>query len=287
MDRPRVVITGADGMLGSALLAVAPAGYEAIGVDLRDGDITKTFGARAAIAQHDPLAVIHCAAYTDVDGCTRDPERAHEVNAKGTANVAVVCNECECYMIALSTDYVFDGEKGAAYDETDEPRPISPYGQSKLMGEIYGREAHDRLLIARTQWLYGPNGKNFVATIVEKGTELGELKVVADEYGSPTYTRDLATRLWELVALQPTGILHCTNAGICSWAQLARAALAGAGAEHVTVEDISWEDWDSPTERPHYSPLSSVRLEDLGLEPLRPWGEAVSDYVRAHLPGEG
>ena len=283
MEPKRVVITGAAGMLGSALLDLCPPQYQAIGVDLPEGDITKPHEARGAIQPHDPFAVIHCAAYTDVDGCTRDPEKAYRINARGTANVAVACQECECYLIAMSTDYVFDGKKTATYTEADEPRPLNPYGESKLMGEQYARESHDRLLIARTQWLYGPNGKNFVHTIVTKGKELGALKVVADEHGSPTYTRDLARRLWELVALQPTGILHCTNSGVCTWADLARTAIEAAGAGQVTVTDISWRDWVSPTERPHYSPLASSRLEELGLQPMRSWSEAVRDYASTYL----
>jgi len=283
MERQRVVITGARGMLGGALVALAPPRYEAIGVDLEEGDITKTFGARQAIAQHDPVAVIHCAAYTDVEGCTRDPGTALEVNAKGTANVAIVCHECECLLIALSTDYVFDGKKGSAYLETDEPNPINAYGESKLQGERFARESHDRLLIARTQWLYGPGGRNFVSTIVSKGREQGSLAVVSDEFGSPTYTMDLARRLWELVAMEATGIVHCVNSGVCSWAQLAKVALRAAGESGVEVREISRSEWQSDTVRPAYSALESAREVELGLGPLRPWSEAAAQYAREHL----
>lgn len=279
MEPRRVVVTGAAGMLGSAVMEAAPPGVNAIGVDIADGDITRPHEARGAIQPHDPFAVIHCAAFADVDGSTRDPETAYRINARGTANVAVACQECDCRLIILSTDYVFDGEKGAPYDESDEPHPISPYGESKLLAEVYARESHDKLLIVRTQWLFGPGGKNFVRTIVDAGRKRGELRVVADEHGSPTYTRDLAARLWDLVARDATGILHCANAGVCTWADLARAALRAAGAERVVVQDISREEWDSPTRRPRYSPLVSVRLAELGLVPLRPWQEAVAEYA--------
>lgn len=283
MAPERVVITGAAGMLGSALLGLCPPELEAIGVDLPDGDITRPEGARAVIVPRRPAAVIHCAAYTDVDGCSRDPQTAFRVNAEGTANVAAACRECGCYLIALSTDYVFDGEANRPYLECDAPNPLSTYGQSKLAGEMRARELHDDLLIVRTQWMYGPNGKNFVRTIVTRGRERGEIRVVADEYGSPTYTRDLAPRLWQLAVSKPTGILHCTNSGICSWADLARVALRAAGAGYVTVTDISWRDWQSPTRRPHYSPLGSERLGERGLSPLRPWHEAVEEYASAYL----
>ena len=279
MERKRVVVTGAAGMLGSAVMDLAPPDCEAVGVDIAEGDITRPHEARGAIQPHDPFAVIHCAAFTDVDGCTRDPETAYRVNARGTANVAVACQECDCRLIILSTDYVFDGEKGAPYDESDEPHPLSPYGESKLLGEVYAQESHDKLLIVRTQWLFGPGGKSFVRTIVNAGRERGELRVVADEYGSPTYARDLAARLWELVGLEATGVLHCANDGICTWADLARAALRAAGAEHVEVHDIPRDEWDSPTRRPRYSPLVSARLGELDLAPLRPWQEAVAEYA--------
>jgi dTDP-4-dehydrorhamnose reductase len=282
--QPRtVVVTGAAGMLGTALLSCVPAGCRAIGVDLPDGDITAVEGARAALAPHRPDAVIHCAAYTDVDGCTRNPELAFSVNAHGTRNVAAVCHELGAFTLALSTDYVFDGAKGAPYTESDVPNPLNPYGESKLQGELWAAAAHDRLLIVRTQWLYGPNGKNFPRTIARLGRERGAVKVVADEYGSPTYTHDLARRLWELVALQPTGIVHCANEGICTWADLARVVLDAAGLGQVPIEPISWRDWPSPTTRPQYSPLASARLAQLGLGALRRWQDAATEYAAGYL----
>ena len=274
-------------MLGGALLDLCPAGLQAVGVDLRDGDITVREGAWAAIAPHAPAAVIHCAAYTDVDGCTQDPGTAFRVNATGTQNVARVAHECGAYLIAISTDYVFDGEAGRPYVETDAPNPINPYGESKLRGEELAQEAHDRVLIARTQWLYGPGGRNFVRTIVTNGQELGELRAVADEFGSPTYTRDFARRVWELVQRQPTGVLHSTNSGITTRAELARTALAAAGAGAVTVHEISAREWESPTRRPRYSPLGSVRMGELCLAPLRAWDEAVCEYASEYLQRTG
>lgn len=285
MRQKRVVVTGAAGMLGSAVVELAPEGITAVGVDLPDGDLTDPTQAMQAVADPHPSAVIHCAAYTDVDGCTRDPELAFRVNAEAAGNVARACRACGAHLVAISTDYVFDGEKGAPYDEDDEPAPINPYGESKLEGERRAAREHDRLLIVRTQWLFGPGGKNFVGTIVTKGRELGSLKVVADEFGSPTFTRDLAVRLWELVAREAVGTVHCTNSGVCSWAELAREALVAAGSSEVQVQEISRTQWESPTRRPRYSPLTSVRLPQMGLAPLRSWREAVRDYARDHLRG--
>jgi dTDP-4-dehydrorhamnose reductase len=284
METRKAVVTGAAGMLGTALLDLAPVGWQVVGVDLPDGDITVLEGARHAMARHEPGTVIHCAAYTDVDGCSRDPDRAMLVNGIGTGNVAAVCAEMGAHLIVLSTDYVFDGEKGEPYVEGDAPRPISPYGESKLRGEILATERHDRVLVLRTQWLYGPSGRNFVRTVTERARALGALRVVADEYGSPTYTRDLAESIWQLAALGSTGIAHCVNQGVCSWADLARAALCAAGCGQATVEDISWRDWPSPTRRPRFSALGSTRLPELGLRLLRPWQEAVHDYASRYLP---
>jgi len=287
MERLRALVTGAAGMLGAALMDLCPDNIECSGVDLPDGDITEPDGARGCIVPCAPDVVIHCAAYTDVDGCTRDPETAHRVNAQGTGNVAAACSECGAHLIALSTDYVFDGAKGGPYSEADAPNPINPYGESKLAGERLACEAHDRVLIARTQWLYGPGGKNFVHTIVNKGRELGELRVVADEWGCPTYAHDLAGRLWELAQTRPTGIAHCVNSGVCTWADLARCALAAAGEDGVQVQDISRDEWESPTRRPQRSPLVSGREVELGLQPTRPWAVAVREYAQQHLGVEG
>lgn len=283
MAREKVIITGASGMLGSALLNTVPARYEAFGPGRSEADITNLEQVRAAIAASSPRAVIHCAAYTDVDGCTRDPQRAHEVNAIGTRNVAVACHEADCALIALSTDYVFDGTKGSPYTESEEPNPINAYGRSKLAAEQYAQQEHDRVLIVRTQWLFGPGGANFVETIVKKARQSAQLDVVSDEYGSPTYTRHLAVRLWELLAGGASGIIHVVNGRVCSWAQLARFAVQAAGIEDVEVHPISRDEWESPTRRPRCSALATQRDIQLAAQPLAAWETAVEEYVQDHL----
>jgi dTDP-4-dehydrorhamnose reductase len=276
----RVTITGANGMLGHALRETVPSGVSCSGVDLADGDLTTIEGARQALEPSRPQVVIHCAAWTDVDGCTRDPERAMLQNATATGNVATVCRDLGARLVAISTDYVFDGTKGEPYTEEDATNPLNPYGRSKLAGELAIRETLPGHLIVRTEWLYGPHGRNFVTTIVTKGRELGALRVVADQFGSPTYTLDLARALWEVAPGGVRGILHLTNSGWCSWADLSREALRAAGLGHVTVEGIPAAEWPSPTARPQFSVLAGDRWRSLGHVPLRCWSEAAREYAQ-------
>ena len=276
-----VLITGARGMLGTALLSCAPADRRVIGVDMADGDLTDAAAAEALLAGHQPQVVIHCAAMTDVDGCTRDPARAMRVNGEATANVARACRQQGARLLYLSTDYVFGGDLGRPYLETDEPRPLNAYGESKLAGERAVAELPDHLIV-RTQWLYGPAGKNFVATIVNAARTRPSLRVVADEWGSPTYVPDLAAALWQLATASVTGIVHVTNSGVCTWHELATAAVQAAGLA-TPVEPITAAEWESPTVRPRYSPLGNQRWVELGHRPLRPWQEAVVEYVTQYL----
>ena len=285
MASPLVVVTGAAGMLGSALMDLTPASVAAVGVDLVDGDLSILDGARSTLAPARPTVVIHCAAYTDVEGCTQQPARAHQHNAIATGNVAQVCAEMGARLLYISTDYVFDGTKGAPYNEDDQPRPLNAYGESKLAGERATQQLVDNSLIVRTQWLFGPGGKNFVDAIVTKARQEEEVRVVADEYGSPTYTHDLAGALWKLALADVHGIVHVTNSGYCSWAQLARCALDAAGLEAVAVEEISRDDWPSPTRRPRFAVLDNRRWQQLGFIPLRPWQEAVGEYIRLYIIG--
>ncbi|MCE5239032.1 dTDP-4-dehydrorhamnose reductase [bacterium] len=277
----RVLITGARGMLGTELLLRRPPGWTVIGVDIEDGDLTDAAAALRLMSAHEPQVVIHCAAWADVDGCTRDPARAMLLNAGATANVTAACRRVGARLITLSTDYVFAGDLDRAYVEDDTPRPLNPYGESKLAGERAAAALPDHLIV-RTQWLYGPAGKNFVATIVRAARTHDKLRVVADEWGSPTYTRDLAEGLWRLAPTATTGIVHLTNSGVCSWHDLAVRATRLAGIA-VEIEPISSSEWNSPTVRPHYSPLDNRRWRELGWEPLRPWTEAVEEFVREHL----
>ncbi|MEN6546795.1 MAG: dTDP-4-dehydrorhamnose reductase [Armatimonadia bacterium] len=280
----RVLITGAAGMLGGALLRTQPETFETSPVDLPDGDLTQPGVASRLLGQHRPQVVLHCAAMTDVDGCTRDPALAHRVNCEATSHLARACREQSAKLIYVSTDYVFAGDLNRPYHEADTPRPLNPYGESKLCGEQAVAELPDHLVV-RTQWLYGPGGKNFVATIVNAARTRDTLRIVSDEWGSPTYTPDLARALWQLAASSHTGIVHVTNSEVCTWHDLATIATREAGL-NVRLEAISSADWPSPTVRPRYSPLENRRWRELGYAPLRPWQEAVTEYVREHLSSE-
>ncbi len=282
-DDKLVIITGSVGMLGSALMELAPAAVRAVGVDIADGDLSTDAGITSALGPSEPDVVIHCAGYTDVDGATSEPELAQRHNALATEKVAGFCAERGARLIYISTDYVFDGTRGSPYTEEDTPKPINAYGRSKLAGEQATQQIAADCLIVRTQWLFGPGGRNFVAGIVDHARQGGEVWGVVDEIGSPTYTRDMATALWQLVERPVSGIVHLTNSGYCSRAELARGALDAAGLAEVPISEISCADWDSPTQRPAFSVLDNRRWRELGLTPLRAWQEAMAEYVKLYL----
>jgi len=288
-DDRLVIVTGAAGMLGSALIALAPASARAVGVDIADGDLSTPEGIRSALGPYIPEVVIHCAGYTDVERATREPQLAHRHNVVATKNVARFCAEVGARLIYISSDYVFDGTKGEPYTEEDAPNPVNLYGESKLAGERAAQEvlaSTADCLIVRTQWMFGLVGRSFVDTIVRRAREGGELRVVIDEVASPTYSRDLAEALWQIVTRPVSGIVHITNSGYCSRVELARRALAAAGLTDVLITEITRADWDSPTPRPAFSVLDNRRWRQLGFTPLRPWQEAVTEYVRSCLAGQ-
>lgn len=277
----KILVTGARGMLGTEVCSALSPRHDVRGVDIDDFDVTDPDGVHAALAAHRPEAVIHCAAWTDVVGCERDRERTFEQNERGTRHVAEAAAEVGACVIYLSTDYVFDGEKGGPYTELDAPNPINVYGASKLAGEEAVRAVAPNNYIIRSAWLFGAAGTNFVAAILRAATERDEIKVVGDQFGSPTYTKDLARAMGDLVLTGrlPPGTHHLVNSGVCSWAELAAEALSAAGSE-TRVRAITSDEWPSPARRPAYSALRSQWMELHKLPPLRHWREAVRSYVR-------
>jgi dTDP-4-dehydrorhamnose reductase len=275
----RVVVTGADGMLGTEVARAIAGAHDVIGIDLGELDITDGEAVRAFAADAAAACVINCAAYTDVDGAESAREAAFAVNAEGAGHLARACAEAGSYLIHMSTDYVFDGEKDGAYEEDDTPSPINVYGESKLAGEREVVRSGARSLIVRTAWLYGHAGRNFVEFVLGASADGRPLRIVDDQRGSPTSARDLALVLRELTARRLEGVIHATNDGSCSWFDFAREILAAAGLDATSVEAIASSDLDRQAERPRNSVLSLDRLASvLGWRP-RPWHEAVREYV--------
>ena len=275
----KVLVLGAKGMLGHDLMDILPRGFDASGVDIDELDITDAESTARCIGNRRPFAVINAAARTDVDGCEGDSQGAFAVNAVGAENVALACLETGARLLQLSTDYVFDGMKGKPYGEDDAPNPRSVYGKSKLAGEEAVKTILRDFLIIRTSWLFGRNGKNFVDTILRASRNRGKLEVVGDQYGSPTYTRDLARAISRLLSTEYMGIINVTNSGSCSWCDYARAILDLAGVKGVEVEETKSDRLSRPAPRPPFSVLDGSLYVKIAGSPLRYWREAVREYL--------
>jgi len=270
----RVLVTGAAGMLGRDLVAHLGPRHEVTAVDL-DVDVTDAHAVRACLVDVRPEAVFHLAAWTDVDGAEEHEDAAAAVNGTGTANVADAAAAVGAALVLPSTDYVFDGLAGRAYVEDDEPAPLSAYGRTKLAGE---RAALARCpagaRVARTAWLYGAAGRNFVDTMRGLGGERDEVAVVDDQEGSPTWTRDLAPALEALLGLPP-GVYHTAGGGSVTWAGFAEAIFAEAGIR-CRVRRITAAELGRPAPRPAVAPLAVTRP---GAPRLRHWRQALRDYL--------
>ena len=223
--------------------------------------------------------VINAVAYTDVDGCETERERAFAVNGDGVRNLALVTKEIGAKLVQVSTDYVFDGSKGVPWLEDDPVNPLSVYGSSKLKGEENARLNPDHLIV-RTQWLYGLHGKNFVETMLRLGGERDEVAVVHDQFGSPTWTVDLSFAIRALLEKDRRGTYHAANAGVCSWCDFARAIFQEAGLK-TQVRPITTEELGRPAPRPLYSVLDCSKLtRDTGFVPEE-WRDALKKYLNA------
>ncbi len=280
----RVLILGATGLLGKAL-AEEWDFDEVTGTSSRDADIRDTAQLRALFARVRPQWTVLAAAYTNVDGCEKNPEMAHQVNCAGAGNVARVARECGSRMLFVSTDYVFDGKKTTPYGTSDLPRPINVYGRTKAAGEALVRAILPEACIARTSWLFGVVGKCFPNTILRVAEEQGEISVVADQHGAPTFNRDLARAIVHLCRCGARGTLHVTNSGQCSWHEFAEELVRGAGLTGVTVKPIGTAEFARPAARPKNSVLSSASLRQRYGITLPPWQEAVQRYLREKSGG--
>jgi len=273
----RIAIIGSKGQLGTALQARL-AGNTLLPLDLPELDITDPFQVRSALERFAPEVVIHAAAMTNVDQCETEPDLAYRVNALGTQNVALACQRCDATMVYISTDYIFDGAKGAPYFEYDTPAPLSVYARSKLAGEWATQTLLRRFYIARTAWLYTPGGRNFVQTVLRLAREKGALTMVTDESGSPTFAPDLADAIARLIPTQVYGIYHFTNSGTCSRYEWAKEILRLAGLAHVPVTPS--QNYVRPAPVPKHVELRNLCGAQVGIR-FRPWAEALADYFKA------
>ncbi len=266
------LIIGAKGMLGTALQEIFP---DATAWDLDDIDITQAEATAEKIAKLKPDVIINVAAYTDVDGAQEEQQQAFLVNEVGVRNVAVAAKAIGATVVHYSTDYVFPGDKETGYREDDRTGPaVNVYGESKLAGEHELDKAGPTYYILRTAWLYGPNGKNFVETMLRLAGERDELKIIDDQHGSPTYTRDLATATKQILEGEyAPGTYHLVNDGQTTWYGLASKIFELADKE-MKVMPITTVEYPLPARRPQWSILQNTKGP-----PLRPWEEALADYI--------
>lgn len=277
----RVLVTGAGGQLGLDVLD-AFADHEVVGLTHADLDVADEPAVVAAVRDNQPQLVVHAAAWTNVDGCEQDPDRAHHVNALGSWWVARACRLVDAAMVYLSTDYVFDGRGRAdaagapqPYSEFDPIDPLNHYGRSKAAGELLLRQTLAEHYIVRTSWVCGARGSNFVTTMLRVGRERGAAQVVDDQVGSPTFTRDLAAAIRELAVTGRYGTYHRTNHGTCSWYDLAAATYELTGMD-VDLQPISSQQLDRPAPRPAYSVLGERHSVLSGLRRLPPWRDGLA-----------
>lgn len=251
----KVLVTGANGQLGFDVIKLLDSeGIQFLGTDRDLLDITNEEQVAKVITDYYPDVVIHCAAYTDVDKAEDEKELCYSVNVLGTKYIAQVCKEINAKIIYISTDYVFDGEGDKPFEITDKPNPINHYGQTKYEAELEVLKHTYKHFIVRISWVFGNNGNNFVKTMLKLGKEREEIFVVDDQFGSPTYTHDLAKLLVEMLLTNHYGIYHATNSGYCSWYEFANEIFNQARID-VKVNPIKTEEYITKAKRPKNSRL--------------------------------
>jgi dTDP-4-dehydrorhamnose reductase len=275
----KILVTGSKGLLGKefSLAFISPI-HEVIGVDIDDFDITDPSALKDALTDIAPDCVINCAAYTKVDACEDHQSLAFKLNAEAPGEMAMLCKELKIKLCHISTDYVFDGTKEVPYTEKDKPNPINVYGQSKLQGELAIQRNMDDFIIVRTQWIFGFGGPNFVKTILDLAKDKKEIKVVNDQFGRPTYTRNLSLAIALLIEMDASGIFHVCNTGSASWYDLAKKAVEYAGFS-TKVLPVPTEEFPRPAKRPMRSVLSTEKFSAFAGKNLETWQVALKEYV--------
>lgn len=274
----RIFITGASGQLGRALER-ALSEHTLFLSDLPDVDITRREQIFAAIESARPDVVIHCAAYTDVDGCARNPDLAYRVNGLGTQNVALACQRLDAPLVHISTNEVFFGDEPEGYEEWMPMCPRNAYGRSKAAAEFHVRTLLQRYYIVRFSWLFAPGGHNFIHSILKHARENGRVRVVTDEIGCPTYVVDVAQAIAQLIQTEQFGVYHLPNAGACSRWEFANEVLRLVGLADIPNVPILSSEFRRASTPPPFGALRNTAAAALGIR-LRPWQAALADYLQ-------
>lgn len=276
----RFLVTGVKGQLGHDVMEeLALRGHTGVGVDVEEMDITDAQAVDRGIRQAQADGVIHCAAYTAVDAAEDEPEVCMKVNAEGTENIARVCKELDLPMMYISTDYVFDGEGERPWEPDDPCDPLNVYGKSKYLGELAVQRYLEKYYIVRIAWVFGVNGKNFIKAMLNKAKMTDQVMVVNDQVGSPTYTRDLAVLVVDMMETDHYGVYHATNEGICTWYEFAKEIFAQARIA-MEVTPISADEYPAKAKRPHNSRMDKSRLDEKGFRRLPTWQDALKRYLK-------
>ena len=282
----KIVILGAGGRLGAALMREYRAKYDVVGFDHAQLDLANLEDLREKVGATNFDVLINAAAFTNVDACETERDRAFRINAEAPGVLAEICNEKDAKLIHFSTDYVFDGEKRAPYTEEDQANPISAYGESKLAGEKNVLAADDGHLVVRVSWVFGPDRPSFVDAMIKRAQQDEKIDAISDKFSTPTYTHDIAQMLPQFFDRGVAGgILHFANAGKCTWQEYAQWALdccrdAGISLKGRTVGALKLSEMTNwVARRPVYSVLSTAKYTELTGTSSRAWREAVADYI--------
>ncbi len=276
----KVLVTGFAGQLGYDVAAeLISRKIRCIAADKADFDLTNADSVNGFIGAYRPDVIIHCAAYTAVDKAEEDSALCYKVNIDGTENLCKAAAEMQAKFVYVSTDYVFDGEKNEPYEVDDATGPQTVYGATKLEGENKVRHICPKHFIVRTAWVFGKNGNNFVKTMLRLGKERESINVVCDQFGSPTYTKDLARLICDMIQTDKYGTYHATNEGFCSWSDFAYEIMQQAGLS-TRVAPISSSEYPAKAKRPMNSRLSKQKLIDCGFTPLPDWKDALRRFLK-------
>jgi dTDP-4-dehydrorhamnose reductase len=287
----KILITGSRGQVGSQIINILNKGIseigeipqklkgaEVVGKTSRELDITDFDKVISTLREIKPDVVINAAAYTNVDECETNQEKAFNVNALGAKNLAIVCEDIKAKLVHISTDYVFSGIGNKPFKEYDKTAPQSVYGMSKSMGDKFVKDFCSRYFIVRPSWVYGYNGKNFVYTVLKTAKERGSLKVVNDQRGNPTNAEDIGHHILKLITTEEYGIYHCSGHGECTWYEFA-CKIVDLAKIHCIVKPCTTDEYPSPTKRPEYSSLDNEKLRSTVGDEMRNWEDALKAFI--------